>query len=362
MSFLKKAPSLRVYTTNAVFYLALILFLPSSIMGQTVDFKDPNISLHNDPTTQEVSITVDGELFTKYLYHDNLEKPVLFPIRTTSGQLVTRGYPLIPMAGERTDHPHHLGLWLNYGDVNGLDFWNNSSAIPAEKKARYGEIRHQRIVRSESTPGKGILSIEANWVNSDAQILLKEQTEFVFSQVGNTRIIDRTTRLEAEEDILFKDNKEGMLGIRVTRALELPSDRPEIFTDAEGNPTKVKVLNNDGVSGDYLSSEGITGGAVWGTRATWMRLAGKIGDTDVAVVIIDHPDNPGYPTHWHARGYGLFAANPLGQHVFNKDLELNFALKSGESTTFKYRILVHDESTIDPVKIEEFVKTFVQVR
>ena len=151
-----------------------------------------------------------------------------------------------------------------------------------------------------------------------------------------------------------------MLGLRVTRALELPSDKPEIFTDAQGNPTEVKELNNEGVTGDYLSSEGITGNDVWSTRGDWVRLAGQIEGKEVAVAIIDHPDNPGYPTHWHARGYGLFAANTLGQHAFDKDLQLNFNLKKGESVTFKYRIVIHDSSVLTPDQIKQFQSEFLK--
>ncbi|NND31045.1 MAG: PmoA family protein [Saprospiraceae bacterium] len=329
-------------------------------MSQAIAGSDHRVTLQDDPALQEVEVLIDGKLFTKYIYRDNLEKPVLFPIYTLGNQLVTRGYPFVPVAGERTDHPHHLGLWFNYGDVNGLDFWNNSSAIPEDKKSKYGEIRHQRILRSQAGSGKGLLEVEANWVSSTGQRLLVEKTTFVFSQRGSTRIIDRVSTLSAMEDVLFQDNKEGMLGIRVTRSLELPSEKPEIFTDAYGNPTNVKVLNNAGVSGDYLSSSGVTGGDVWGTRGEWMRLAGTIDGTEVAIAIIDHPKNPGYPTYWHARGYGLFAANTLGQHAFDQSEQLNFALEKGNSTTFSYRILFHDGSELTPGQIENYRAEFIK--
>ena len=101
------------------------------------------------------------------------------------------------------------------------------------------------------------------------------------------------------------------------------------------------ALDNAGVNGVYTSSEGITGAAVWGTRAKWMALSGKVGDEDVTLLVLDHPGNPDYPTHWHARGYGLFAANPLGAKVLSggKD-QLNLSLEKGESATFRYRLLI----------------------
>ncbi len=77
----------------------------------------------------------EDSLFTRFLYPDSLEKPVLFPIHDAGNIPVTRGFPMEPRPGEPTDHPHHLGCWFTYENVNGLDFWNNSYAIPAEKKS-----------------------------------------------------------------------------------------------------------------------------------------------------------------------------------------------------------------------------------
>ena len=133
-----------------------------------------------------------------------------------------------------------------------------------------------------------------------------------------------------------------MLGLRVTRALEQPSNKPEVFTDAAGRPTTVAKLDNTGVNGAYLTSEGKTGDAAWGTRGKWTTLSGKVGDRSPSpIAIFDAPGNPGYPTYWHARGYGLFAANPLGQKELSggKDV-LNFAPRAGQSVTFRHRVEV----------------------
>lgn len=111
--------------------------------------------------------------------------------------------------------------------------------------------------------------------------------------------------------------------------------------------------------GDYLSSEGGTGKGVWGTRAKWMKLHGELEGAKVEIVIMDHPDNVGYPTYWHARDYGLFSANPLGQAVFSKKKEsLNFALIKGESVTFRYRMLIHEGKSLSHETLEKFQEEF----
>lgn len=83
---------------------------------------------------KKINVFVGDKLFTSFLYPDTLEKPVLYPVYTVNGTDVTRGFPLNTKPGDPTDHPHHIGIWFNYENVNGLDFWNNSFAIPKEKR------------------------------------------------------------------------------------------------------------------------------------------------------------------------------------------------------------------------------------
>ena len=262
---------------------------------------------------------------------------------------------------ERTDHPHHIGLWLNYGDVNGLDFWNNSDAIPEERKSEMGIIRNEKIIGMKSDGDKAELTVAADWLDPDGSVLLKEKTTYTFTATDNSRIIDRQTTLTAlDKPVLFKDNKEGMLGMRMARQLELPGNKPVVLSDSHGKKTKVARMDNTGVTGNYLNSEGVTGGDVWGKRAKWCALSGNVEGKDVTVVIMDDPDNVGYPTYWHARGYGLFAANPLGQKIFSDgEKELNFELKPHESVTFRYRIEIlngkPDKQQLD-AEYNKFVK------
>jgi hypothetical protein len=350
--------------------LATIMLIAISCGPNTGDRKvagvsanDPKIKLVHKTDANKVDVIINDQLFTSFIYPDNLEKQVLYPIISASGKTLTRGYPLQPTPGERVDHPHHIGLWFNYGDVNGLDFWNNSSAISAEKKSRYGTILHKTVDKIESGNDRGVLEVTNNWVAPSGKVLLVENTTYLFSAQGNSRIIDRITKLTAQdEEVRFDDNKEGVIAVRVTRAMELPSDRPVRFTDANGIPTDVAVLNNEGVNGNYISSEGIEGEKVWATRAKWMKLYSVIDGDPVSITMIDHPQNPGYPTYWHARGYGLFSANPLGQSEFSGGKEkLNFKLGPRQSTTFKHRIIVHSGTDLATDEINKQFNDFSSI-
>ncbi|HEX9484968.1 MAG TPA: PmoA family protein, partial [Gemmatimonadaceae bacterium] len=290
-----------------------------------------------------------------------VKKPVLYPLRTATGIIVTRGFPLDPRPGERVDHPHHVGLWFNYENVNGLDFWNNSYAIPAARARKMGTILHRAIRGMQEGNGEATLDVTSDWVDPQGKALLREETRFVFHAGASLRGIDRITTLTALSDtVRFPDAKDGMLGLRVARALEQPSTQPEVFTDASGKATAVPVLNNEGVTGRYRSSTGLEGDSVWATRGRWTMLSGVVQQEPVSIAILDHPSNVGFPTYWHARGYGLFAANPLGQKAFSQGKEeLNFRLAPGQSTTFRHRILILSGTTTTQ-RIEQQYQDFIR--
>src|SRR5688572_19083820 len=148
----------------------------------------PRVEIKPDEAGRRVDITVDGKPFTSYIYPTTLKKPTLWPIMTAKGGAITRGFP--PQKGERVDHPHHVGLWFNHGDVNGFDFWNNSEAIKPDQAKKYGTIVHRKVGQVKSGAGQGELNVEMVWVAGDGTTLLRENTKFIFGANGSKRTID----------------------------------------------------------------------------------------------------------------------------------------------------------------------------
>lgn len=348
--------------------IGALLLVSSAVLVTGITFsgfrKEKRFTITANYDQKRVDITVDGKPFTSYIYPDELMKPVLYPLRTANGTTVTRGWPMDPRPGERVDHPHHVGLWFNYGNVNGLDFWNNSTAIPAEQKSGFGTIKHVAVKNMIADDKKAELEVTMNWQKPDGANLLKQDTKYIFTKEGEQLAIELITKLTSlKEDVTFSDNKEGLLGIRLARELEHPSTEPQKFTDANGIPTDVAKLNNAGVTGKYRSSEGFEGDNVWSTRGKWVNLNGQIGDERVSLVILDNPKNVGYPTYWHARGYGLFAANPLGQKEFSKGKEtLNYKLKAGQSVVFRYKVLINAGSNLSDTEVNKKFQEFAGQR
>lgn len=314
-----------------------------------------HVSVENVPNTRQVDVKVNGALFTSYCYSDSLAKPILFPILAPNGVTITRGYPIFPRKGESADHPHHAGYWFTYGDVNGINFWANGSWQPDSVRYRMGTIRLKNIEQIENLNDKAVLTVNQEWVKDDGTVVLDEHVVFNFSAGKNFRIIDRLTTLTAMlPEVSFPDTKEGATGIRVARFLDFPSVKPRTFVGADGKPTRDQIENDEGVSGNYLSSEGVEGIKVWSTRAKWMKLYGVNKGEPVSIVFMDHPSSFNYPTYWHARDYGLFTANAFGVKDFTRgEQELNLVLKQGEKISFKHRIYIKTGEDFPAEQIEK---------
>jgi hypothetical protein len=122
-------------------------------------------------------------------------------------------------------------------------------------------------------------------------------------------------------DVTFGDTKEGAFGVRVAGTMD--------------------VKNKKG--GRIINSEGLTDGAAWGKASAWVDYQGPVGDETLGIAIINHPTSFRYPTTWHVRDYGLFAANPFGLHDFEpaKGQKGDHKISAGESMTLRYRVLLH---------------------
>jgi hypothetical protein len=352
-----KLKSILIVVMTIVFSLSCIAQSAKQIQ---VNKKGLNIAFVNKEADKKIDVMIDGKLFTSYCWFDNVFKPILYPVYTAAGTEITRGFPLRPREGERDNERHQVGIWLNYGDVDGHDFWGTGYTKVRSPKS--GEVKHLKVEKLSGGNGEGSMITDESWIDLSGKELLSEKTEYHFIAIGSTRIIDRITTLTATGNtVTFPDTKEGMFAIRVARQLELPSKDNAALIDAQGKPSAVKASSNEGVTGNYRSSEGITGDAVWSTRAKWMDLYGIIGNEKISLVVCDHPKNQSYPTYWHARGYGLFAANPLGAKIFTQGkTELNFTIPAGKSTTFRYRVIVNSGADLTDSEINAYAADFAK--
>lgn len=265
-----------------------------------------------------VAITLDGQPFTEYLTN-NGPKPILWPILGPGGKTMTRAFPMNPrVQGERKDHPHHRSLWFTHGDVNGTDYWAEFS-----KSKNLGKIVHREYVRVESGE-RAVVETLNDWNGPDGKKQLEDRRKVTLHAAADgSRIIDFDITLSASEGpVKFGDTKEGTFGVRV--------------------PTSLDVESRKG--GQIVNAEGLTDGEAWGKASPWVDYHGPLDGQTMGVAILNHPSSFRFPTYWHVRTYGLFAANPFGLHDFQgkSDVDGAHTLAQGETITLRYRVIFHN--------------------
>ncbi len=269
-----------------------------------------------------VSILINGQPFSDFYIKSPYAKPFLAPLRSATGLIVTRRFPMEHVEGESRDHPHHKGLWIGYGDVNGINFWETepeskpSDANPKEK----GAIRLEKL--NEVKSGKRAGSIEASfaWLSAAGEQILRENRTMVFYADDKIRRFDVDATLTAKTPAHFADTKEGFFAIRV--ADSMTGRNGGVLTNSEGSHTEKDV---------------------WGKRADWVDYVGPVAGQKVGILILDYPQNPNHPPRWHARDYGLFAVNPFGVKDFDPSSQVKggYNLGPGKSARFRYRVIIH---------------------
>jgi hypothetical protein len=262
-----------------------------------------------------ISVNVDGKPFTVFHYGAESGKPYLAPLRSASGKIVTRRFPMEEAAGDSTDHLHHTGLWFSYDDVNGVKFWENH---PSYTHPNMGRI----VVRSadfKEGDKSGTLTAIMEWRDASGKMLLLDARNMVFHSDPKLRVIDFEITLTAAEDVTFGDTKEGAFAIRLAESLtEKMGGR---MSDADGRAGMAQV---------------------WGKRSDWVDYSGEVDGEKLGIAIFDHPQNPRHPTYWHARDYGLFALNPFGAHAFDPaQPESRWKLPKGQKLVFQWRVVIH---------------------
>lgn len=283
-------------------------------------------------------VTIDGQPFTEYRYL-GYAKPILFPVYGPGQKPMTRNYPMVKgIDNEATDHPHHKSIWYTHDEVGGVRFWMENGEGGKSKDVG------TQVQTSLKVDGNKIIA-ENDWNSADGETVCSDQRTLTFGKSGDARYIDyEVTWIASSGDVIIGDTKEGTMGIRTNPTLRLKA------AAKKGNHT---------AGGHSINSEGVKDGAMWGKRAAWVDYWGEIDGQMTGVAIFDHPSNPRHPTWWHARDYGLVAANPFGVNHFEgkPDGSGDMTLKAGETMTFRYRFLFHPGDA-DSAKVADAYQTY----
>ena len=291
-------------------------------IGVSAGAGDVRLAQHDD----RVDVTIDGKPFTSYVFTGH-RKPILFPILSPAGTGLTRQSPMVKgVAGEPHDHPHHESLWFMHGKVNGQDFWaSHPEAVNPEH--RHGPLVEQTRLETSEPGQPAVIETENRWLTADGKVVCTDSRRLEFTGDDQARSIDLEITIRADHGpVTFGDTKEGAMGLRVHPALQLKN-----------------AYGSTGATGRITDSEGRIDADVWGKAARWVDYSGPVEGKVQGVALLDHPANLRHPAHWHARDYGLVAANPFGLHDFAGAPAGagDYTIPAGESLTLRYRFVFH---------------------
>ena len=271
---------------------------------------------------RHVDVRIGGRPFTTYYFDPSVAKPYFYPLRSAQGTIVTRGFPMTPVsAGEDHDEPHQRAMYFAHGDINGFDFWGEA-AFPTwsdHPASAFGRTVFRTLDDIQGGADGGRLQATFDLV-APAGTIAEEVQTYRFGGDEQSRIIDCEFAIHATRGpITMGDTKEGTFAIRVVKALDSPPGH---------------MVNAHGATGEK---------GIWGKRADWVDYYGRVAGEDVGLAIFDHPHNLRAPTYWHARAYGLLAANPFGLKPFTGDRRQDgrYAVAAGGSLIFRYRVFIH---------------------
>jgi hypothetical protein len=308
------ATDAEVYTIGAKTYIALALERTNEGETTTYQISGPRPTAPttiSKATEHQLAIAIGDKPFTTYV-GDGAAKPYYYPIIGPTGAAFTRSFPMKDVAGEDRDHPHQRSMWFTHGKVNGIDFW---SELPG-----HGTIRETSAAILANGGRLGVVRTTDDWLGPLGKKICDDERVVSFYALGASRVIDFDITLKASDGpVIFGDTKEGMFGIRVASSMD--------------------VKNKKG--GKIINAEGKTDDDAWGKPSRWVDYTGPVEGETVGIGILNHPDSFRYPTTWHVRTYGLFAANPFGWHDFGQQRSGEYVLPQGESIRFRYRVILH---------------------
>jgi hypothetical protein len=300
------------------FLLAGVLSAPMVAQAQTVALK---------PSDRGLRVEIDGRLFSEYRTTD-AQRPYMYPLTGPSGENIARPYPM--EEGGAKDHPHHRSMWFTHGGVNGVDFWADGK--------KNGTIKHTAFDKIQAAGAVGSFVARSSWVTAGGKVVMTDERLIrIEALAGGGTLVDWTIKLIASAgDVTFTDTKEGSFGLRLCSSLSMTENKAAHIT----------------------TSEGKTDRQAWGSRAKWVTYHGPDPKGNaVTVTVFDHPQNLRHPTWWHARDYGLFAANPFGIHDFEQSADKikgNHPLPQGQTLTLRYRVLIESGNPVQERLAETF--------
>jgi len=273
----------------------------------------------------QIAISVGDQSIASYVYSDEkILRPYFAHVKTPDGIQVTRNHP--PQPGDRDDHATmHPGIWLAFGDLDGTDFWRNK-----------GRVEHVEFIQPPAAERNvGSFIERKRYARPDGTVVCHGEFRMAIRVRNDGYMMYLESHFNSDEEFYFGDQEEMGLGVRVA--------------------TPISEIGG----GNLTDARGRTGaGKIWSQSAAWCDYSGKVNGKYVGITIMCHPAN--YRESWfHARDYGLVAANLFGRAAMQKGETSRIVVKPGENHVLRYAVWVHGKADANEINAvcDEYTKT-----
>jgi len=313
----------------------LRFILPRIGKGQTLTFRLTQAPAFPSRVSAEplenhrLRLSLDGQEVTCYHYADTYARPFLWPLIGPDGVRLSRDWTMEEREGDQQDHIHHRSMWSAHGDLNGTDNWTEMEG--------HGSSRHYAFEEQTSGPVFGRFSAKHEWLTAEGQAYMRAYIDVTLYAIdGDARMLDYTICFRPlSGPVRFGDTKEGgIIAVRV--ASSMCGQNGGLIENAYG---------------------GLTERECWGRPAPWVDYSGTAGSDLYGITLMEHPENPQYPTRWHVRDYGLFAANPFALHDYlgSDQVDGSAVLEPGQVWKYAYRVVLHRGRAADAAIRDRFL-------
>ena len=195
-------------------------------------------------------------------------RPYVHPLTTPAGAVLSVEAP--------ADHPWHHALWFTIKFVNGENFWEE-----------YGEFGTLRTTGASTTDGDGRDRRRIDWVAPDGETRRAHRDPHAAHRRRSTTTRTRST------------------GPRSCRRRRRPCSTARRSRPGAATAGSRCAARPTGTTPCCASPTAPTTTARSASRRAWFALDGTAhdgvdGPAPAGVVLLDHPDNPRFPTPWYA--------------------------------------------------------------
>ena len=293
------------------------LFSTACLMGMMLI---QGFAAHSQVTAVKVcsriDVSINGNLFTQYIFSEDEKYPFFFPVNGPSGFSVT--------SMRNSLYPHHSSLFFGCDRVNGGNYW--------QEGLDRGRIRTLRAEILKTGKDSVVIENECIWSRPGAMSPIKDvRTITITAPSKELYQIDFDITLDMLMDVKIEKTNHSFFSGRMAPDLSV----------AQGG-TMVNAEGNRGETGDN---------GTFGKKSSWMDCYGTRNGKTEGMAILQHPSNPWYPAPWFTRDYGFFSPTPM---YWPADETAGTVLRKGESLHLRYRVLVHGGDTKTAGIAEQF--------